>query len=50
MSKKRKVSPQKPSTQKKTRANKPQSENVLIVDDVDLIIPTVEEALEDILQ
>jgi hypothetical protein len=37
-SKKRKVSPEKPSARKKTRANKPQSKNVLTVDDVDLII------------
>jgi hypothetical protein len=49
-SKKRKVSSQKPSTRKKTRANKPQSKNVLIVDDVDLIITTMEDASEDILQ
>ena len=48
MSKKRKVSLQKPSTRNKTRANKPQSKNVLIVDDVDLIIPVVEDASEDI--
>jgi hypothetical protein len=49
-SKKRKVSPQKPSARKKTRANKPQSKNVLTVDDVDLIIAVVEDASEDILQ
>jgi hypothetical protein len=48
-SKKRKVSPQKPSTQKKTRANKPQSKIVLIVDDVNLIIIAIEDASEDIL-
>jgi hypothetical protein len=41
-SNKRKVSLQKPSTRKKTRANKPQLKNVLIVDDVDLIIVVVE--------
>jgi hypothetical protein len=49
-SKKRKVSPQKPSARKKTRANKPQSKNVLTVDDVDLIIAAMEDASEDILQ
>jgi hypothetical protein len=49
-SKKRKVSPQKPSARKKTRANKPQSKNVLTVDDIDLIITVVEDASEDILQ
>jgi hypothetical protein len=35
---------------KKTRANKPQSKNVLTVDDVDLIITAIEDASEDILQ
>jgi hypothetical protein len=49
-SKKRKVSPQKPSAQKKSRANKPQSQNVLTVDDIQLIITVVEDASEDILQ
>jgi hypothetical protein len=49
-SKKMKVSPQKPSARKKTQANKPQSKNVLTVDDVDLIIAAIEDALEDILQ
>jgi hypothetical protein len=44
-SKKRKVSPQKPSARKKTRANKPQSKNVLTVDDVDLIITVIEGCL-----
>jgi hypothetical protein len=48
-SKKRKVSPQKPSARKKTRANKPKK-NVLTVDDVDLIIAVMEDASEDILQ
>jgi hypothetical protein len=43
-SKKRKVSLQKPSTRKNNRANNPQSQNVLTVDDVDLIITTVEDA------
>jgi hypothetical protein len=49
-SKKRKVSLQKPSARKKTRANKPQSQNVLTVDDIQLIITAVEDASEDILQ
>jgi hypothetical protein len=35
---------------KKTRANKPQSQNVLTVDDIQLIITVVEDASEDILQ
>jgi hypothetical protein len=48
-SKKRKVSPQKPLARKKTQANKPQSKNVLTVDDVDLIIAVVEDASDDIL-
>jgi hypothetical protein len=34
----------------KSRANKPQSQNVLTVDDIDLIIAAVEDASEDILQ
>jgi hypothetical protein len=50
MSKKRKVSPKKPSVQKKSRANKPQSHNVLTMDDIELIIKTIEDSLEDILQ
>jgi hypothetical protein len=41
---KRKVSPEKPSARKKARTNKPQSKNVLTVDDVDLIITAVEDA------
>jgi hypothetical protein len=49
-SKKRKVSLQKPSARKKTRANKPQSKNVFIVDDVDFIIAAMEDASDDILQ
>jgi hypothetical protein len=49
-SKKRKVSLQKPSARKKSRANKPQSQNVLTMDDVDLIIAAVEDASEDILK
>jgi hypothetical protein len=50
MSKKMKVSPKKPSTWKKSRASKHESQNVLIVDDIDLIIATVVDASEDILQ
>jgi hypothetical protein len=50
-SKKRKGSPQKPSAQKKSRATKPQSQNVLTQWMIsNLIITTVEDALEDILQ
>jgi hypothetical protein len=49
-SKKRKVSPQKPSERKKTHANKPQSKNVLTEDDVSLIIASMEDTSEDILQ
>jgi hypothetical protein len=40
-SKKRKVSPKKPSARKKSRANKPQLQTVLTVDDIDLIIAVV---------
>jgi hypothetical protein len=46
----RKVSLEKPSTRKKAYANKPQLNNVLTMDDIDLIITVVEDALEDILQ
>jgi hypothetical protein len=45
-----KVSPQKPYAQKKSQANKPQSQNVLTMDDIELIIKTIEVASEDILQ
>jgi hypothetical protein len=48
-SKKRKVSPKKPSARKKSRANKPQLQTVLTVDDIDLIITVVSDTLEDIL-
>jgi hypothetical protein len=41
MSKKRKGSLQKPSTQKKSRATKPHSQNVFTVDDIQLIITVV---------
>jgi hypothetical protein len=46
---KRKVSPEKPSERKKDRPNKPQSKNILIVDDIDIIIVAVEDASKDIL-
>jgi hypothetical protein len=49
-SKKRKVSPQKPSARKKSRANKPQSQNMLTVDDIDFIVAVVSDTSEDILQ
>jgi hypothetical protein len=49
-SKKRKVSPKKPSARKKSRANKPQLQTVLTVDDIDLIIAAVSDTSEDILQ
>jgi hypothetical protein len=49
-SKKRKVSPKKPSAQKKSRENKPQLQTVLTVDDIDLIIAAVSDTSEDILQ
>jgi hypothetical protein len=44
-SKKRKDSLQKPFARKKTRANKPQLQNVLTMDDIEIIITTVEDAL-----
>jgi hypothetical protein len=40
-SNKRNFSPYKPSGRKKIRANKPQSKNVLIVDNVNLIIAAI---------
>jgi hypothetical protein len=49
-SKKRKGSPQKPSTRKKSRATKPHSQKVLTMDDIQLIITATEDASEDILQ
>jgi hypothetical protein len=48
-SQKRKVSPEKPSVRKKACANKPQSKNMLTVDEIYLIITAVEDASEDIL-
>jgi hypothetical protein len=49
-SKKRKVSPKKPSTRKKSRANKPQLQIVLMVDEINLIIAVISNVSEDILQ
>ena len=49
-SKKRNVSPMKPTSWKKSKANKPPFQTVLTVDDIDLIIVVVLETLEDILQ
>jgi hypothetical protein len=49
-SKKRKVFPKKYLARKKSRANKPHSHNVIIVDDLDLIIIDVVDSSEDILQ
>jgi hypothetical protein len=48
-SKKRKVSPKKPSAWKKSRASNQSSQNVLIVVDIDLIIPAVVDASDDFL-
>jgi hypothetical protein len=47
---KRKVSPKKPSTKKKTHANKPQLEAILTQDDISLVRRAMEDAFEDILQ
>jgi hypothetical protein len=49
-SNKRKVSPQKPSSRKKTCVSKPKMKSMLTEDDVDLIIAIVEGVSEDILQ
>jgi hypothetical protein len=49
-SKKRKVSPMKPSSWKKSKSNKPKMQNVLTVDDFDFIISAVGDASEEILQ
>jgi hypothetical protein len=48
-SKKIKVSRKKPSSRKNSRANKPQLQTVLMVDDIDLIIVVVSNTSEDIL-
>jgi hypothetical protein len=47
---KRKVSPQKSSARKKTRASKPELEATLIEDDISLVLGAMEDASEDILQ
>jgi hypothetical protein len=49
-SKKRKGSSQKPSSRKKSKANKPPFQTVLTIDDIDLIIIIVSYTLEDIFQ
>jgi hypothetical protein len=49
-SKKIKVSPMKPSSQKKSKASKPKLQTMLMVDDIDLIIATVSDTSKDILQ
>jgi hypothetical protein len=46
---KRKVSPKKPSTRKKTHANKPQLEATLTEDDISLVHEAMEDAYEDML-
>jgi hypothetical protein len=48
--KKRKVSPMKPTSRKKSKASKPKLQTVLMVDDFDFIIAAVSDASEDILQ
>ena len=40
----------KPSSRKKSNANKPPFHTILMVDDIDLIIATVSDTSEDILQ
>jgi cell division protein FtsN len=49
-SKKRKVSPQKPLARKMTCSTKPKMKAMLTEDDVDLIITTIKDSLEYILQ
>jgi hypothetical protein len=49
-SNKRKGSPTKPSSWKKSKANKPPFHFVLMVNDIYLIIVSVSNTLEDILQ
>jgi hypothetical protein len=48
-SKKRKGSPTKPSSRKKSKASKPKLQTVLMVDDIDVIIIVVSDTSEDIL-
>jgi hypothetical protein len=47
---KRKVSQNKPSARKKTRANKPQMEAMLTEDNISMVHGAMEEYFEDILQ
>jgi hypothetical protein len=49
-SKKRKVSPHKPSTRKKTHASKPQLEATLTEDDIGLVYRVMEDASKYLLQ
>jgi hypothetical protein len=49
-SKKRKVSPKKPTSRKKSRASKTTMRTMLMVDDFDFIIAVVADASQDILQ
>jgi hypothetical protein len=49
-SKKRKVSPKKPSAWKKSKSHKPQLQTMLTVYDIDLIIVVVSDTSEEILQ
>jgi hypothetical protein len=49
-SKKRKVSPMKPTSRKKSKASKPKLQTVLTIDDFDFIIAAVSDASQDILQ
>jgi hypothetical protein len=49
-SKKRKVSPMKPTSWKKSKASKPKLQTVLTIDDFDFIIAAVSDASQDILQ
>jgi len=49
-SKKRKVSPMKPSSWKKSKSNKPKMQNVLTVDDFEFIISAIGDASQEILQ
>jgi hypothetical protein len=49
-SNKRKVSPTKTTSRKKSRVSKPKLQIVLMVDDFDFIITSISDALEDILQ
>jgi hypothetical protein len=47
---KRKVSPMKPTSRKKSKASKTKLQTVLMLDDFDFIIAAVSDASEDILQ